>query len=80
MCSSPKSNMSARAKQAPTKGILEELTIEQRHHFAEVANRADQQRQQRLATQRRYDEKHGNTTSKTKTVSFWRFLTGYLFS
>ena len=57
MCSSPKSNIASRANRVPVKALCEDLNQEQRKRFAQIANRADDRLQTRLATQVRWQQK-----------------------
>ena len=80
MCSSPKSSGHVRINRAPIKAFGEGLTKEQRLHFAEVANRADERRQQRLEAKRRWEQKHNTGTSKQQPSSVWQWLNNFFAS
>lgn len=69
MCSSPKSSGHVHINRAPIKAFGEGLTKEQRLHFVEVANRADERRQQRLEAKRRWEQKHNTGRSKQQHIS-----------
>lgn len=64
MCSSPKSSGHVRINRAPIKAFGADFTKEQRLHFAEAANRADERRQQRLEAKRSWEQKHNTGKSK----------------
>ncbi|MCG8498046.1 MAG: hypothetical protein MI796_18620 [Enterobacterales bacterium] len=80
MCSSPKSSGHVRINRAPIKAFGEDLTKEQRLHFAEVANRADERRQQRLEAKRRWEQKHNTSKSKEQHSSVWQWLNNFFAS
>ncbi|MFT6896764.1 MAG: hypothetical protein ACJA13_001167 [Paraglaciecola sp.] len=67
MCSSPKSSGGNRPRSAPSKSFAEGLTPQQRARFTEVANRAQQRKDQRLMTNKRWQQTHGNTMSDKTT-------------
>jgi|TARA_R110000851_G_scaffold90253_2_gene196884 hypothetical protein len=45
MCSSPKTNLAAATPKVPFHRFMASMTLAQRQHFAQVANRADDRRQ-----------------------------------
>ena len=65
MCSSPKSS---RAVNKTAINFNDELTQEQRLRFAAKANLAQERREQREATNKRYEQKH--TSNKTSSGLF----------
>ncbi|MBH0060866.1 MULTISPECIES: hypothetical protein [Pseudoalteromonas] len=65
MCSSPKSS---RAFKKTAISFNDELTQEQRLRFAAKANLAQERREQREATNKRYEQKH--TSNKTSSGLF----------
>ncbi|GGD66547.1 hypothetical protein [Lacimicrobium alkaliphilum] len=74
MCSSPKSSMTARAPKQIIRGVLEEMSPEQRKRFAQTANRADERRRQRLETQSRWQAKHKNKAKQRNTGNWFSNL------
>ena len=48
MCSSPKSSGNARPRNVPARGVFAELSQSNREKFADVANAAQERREQRL--------------------------------
>ena len=48
MCSSPKSSGNARPRSVPVRGVFAELSQSNREKFADVANAAQERREQRL--------------------------------
>lgn len=80
MCSSPKSSGHVNINRAPIKAFGEDLTTEQRLRFAEVANRADERRQQRLEAKRRWEQKHNTSKSKEQHSSVWQWLNNFFAS
>ncbi|NCO73519.1 MULTISPECIES: hypothetical protein [Shewanella] len=79
MCSSPKSSRPVSVSK-PIKAFGEGLTKEQRLNFTEVANRADERRQQRLEAKRRWEQKHNITKSKQQHSSVWQWLNNFFAS
>lgn len=75
MCSTPKTNSAAMPPKVPFRSFMASMTLEQRHTFAEVANRADERRsirEQRLGLDR-------NVRKNIKQdISFWKMLTRFL--
>ena len=65
MCSSPKSS---RAVKKTAINFYDELTQEQRLRFAAKANLAQERREQREATNKRYEQKH--TSNKPSSGLF----------
>ncbi|WP_299072385.1 hypothetical protein [uncultured Paraglaciecola sp.] len=80
MCSSPKSSGHVRINRAPIKAFGEDLTKEQRLHFAEVANSVDERRQHRLDTKRRWEQKHNTGRRKQHHTSVWQWLNNFFAS
>lgn len=75
MCSTPKTNSAAMPPKLPFRSFMASMTLEQRHSFAEVANRADERRtirEQRLGLNR--DVKK----VIKKDISLWKILTRFL--
>ncbi|MEP7702353.1 hypothetical protein [Paraglaciecola sp. 25GB23A] len=79
MCSSPKSNSASRANRVTVKAFCEDLNQEQRKRFVQVANRADDRRQTRLATQARWQQKNDYRNTAPHHRSFWTRLSDALF-
>ena len=63
MCSSPKGNGSKRPRRLPSKTYSESFTSEQRARFTEVANRAEQRREQRFASNQRWQQSYAHKAS-----------------
>lgn len=80
MCSSPKSSGHVRVNRAPIKAFGEDLTKAQRLHFTEVANRADERRQQRLEAKRRWAQKNNTGKNKQPHTSAWQWLNNFFAS
>lgn len=80
MCSSLKSNIASRANRVPVKAFCEDLNQEQRKRFAQVANRADDRRQTRLAVETRWQQKNKYSNTATYPRNFWTWLSDALFS
>ena len=66
MCSSPKSS---RAVNKTAINFNDELTQEQRLRFAAKANLAQERREQREATNKRYEQKHASSRSSSGLFS-----------
>lgn len=79
MCSSPKSNIASRANRVPVKALCEDLNQEQRKRFAQIANRADDRLQTRLATQVRWQQKNKCSNPAPYPRNFWTWLNHALF-
>lgn len=83
MCSSPKGSGTKRPRSAPSKSFAEGLTPQQRARFTEVANRAQELREQRLLTNKRWQQTHGNKmrdkTSQAQKSGMSSWL-GHLFT
>ncbi|WP_158769313.1 hypothetical protein [Paraglaciecola sp. L1A13] len=60
MCSSPKGGRGNRPRSAPSKSFSEGFTTQQRARFTDVANRAQERREQRLATNKRWQKSQHN--------------------
>lgn len=80
MCSSPKSSGQGRVNRPPIKAFCEDLTKEQRIHFAKVANLADERRQKRLEAKRLWEQKHNTGRSKQQHTSVWQWLNNFFAS
>lgn len=68
MCSSPKSS---RAVKKSVINFNDELTQEQRLHFAAKANLAQQRREQREATNTRFEKKHPPVKKSVTGLFSW---------
>ncbi|MDN4501820.1 hypothetical protein QX776_05380 [Alteromonadaceae bacterium BrNp21-10] len=66
MCSSPKSS-GPKFKISRSQGLLSDMDTESRQRFAQNANQADIRRQQRLATQKRWQQKNPQANKKAKS-------------
>ncbi|GAA59302.1 hypothetical protein P20652_1163 [Pseudoalteromonas sp. BSi20652] len=71
MCSSPKSS---RAINKTVINFNNELTQEQRLNFAAKANLAQERREQREATNKRYEQKHTNSKPSSGLFSWLQQL------
>ncbi|GAC31555.1 hypothetical protein [Paraglaciecola polaris] len=80
MCSSPKSSGSRRPRSAPSKSFAEGFTAEQRARFTDVANRAEQRREKRLATDKRWKQAQDNSANKAPIVKAKQQVKAGLFS
>lgn len=75
MCSSPKSSGNARPRNVPVRGVFAELSQSNREKFADVANVAQERREQRLQA-RIYSAKKSETSknqpskAKSSTKSY----------
>ncbi|MGP9672749.1 hypothetical protein ACT3S9_16460 [Pseudoalteromonas sp. AOP31-A2-14] len=79
MCSSPKSSRAVSASK-PIKAFGEDLSKEQRLHFTEVANRADERRKKRVEEKRRWEQKHNTGRNKQQQTSVWQWLNNFFAS
>lgn len=69
MCSSPKSSGPSISK-VRLKGFYEEMGSQQRKRFTEVANRADERREQRLELKKRWQAKQQAPVRPTGVFSW----------
>jgi len=65
MCSSPKSSGNARPRNIPVRGVFAELSQSNREKFADVANAAQERREQRLQA-RCYSAKKSETNKNQR--------------
>ncbi len=72
--------MATVSNKTPIKSFAEDLTKEQRLRFAEVANRADEQRQKRIANNKRWQQKHKTDKNNKKKLSLWQWVNNVFFS
>ena len=69
MCSSPKGGRGNRPRSAPSKSFSEGFTAHQRARFTDVANRAQERREQRLATNKRWQKsQHNDINNKVEST------------
>jgi len=57
MCSTPKTNLTAKMPKAPFRSFMASMTLTQRKRFAEVANRAEERREIREHYRQRAHQK-----------------------
>lgn len=57
MCSTPKTNLTARMPKTPFRSFMASMTLTQRKRFAEVANRAEERREIREHYRQRANQK-----------------------
>jgi len=79
MCSSPKSSMASRSNKVPVKAFCETLNQGQRKRFADLANRADERRQQRLVAQARWQHKNKASNTSTHQSNIWTWFSDVMF-
>lgn len=60
MCSTPKTNLSAKMPKTPFRSFMASMTLTQRKRFAEVANRAEERREIREHYRQRTEKKAQN--------------------
>ncbi len=57
MCSTPKTNLTAKMPKTPFRSFMASMTLTQRKRFAEVANRAEERREIREHYRQRAEQK-----------------------
>jgi|GEM_PF-2079116 len=57
MCSTPKTNLTAKMPETPFRSFMASMTLTQRKRFAEVANRAEERREIREYYRQRAEQK-----------------------
>ncbi|WP_041421573.1 hypothetical protein [Shewanella sediminis] len=60
MCSTPKTNLTAKMPKTPFRSFMASMTLTQRKRFAEVANRAEERREIREHYRQRAEQKTQN--------------------